>query len=426
MKHRPLTGFRRENGAVGIRNHTVILPVDDLSNAAAEAVAKLVPGTLALPHAYGRLQFGADLDLTFATLAGTAANPNVASAVVIGIEPNWTERLVAGIATTGKPVQGFAIERSGDLRTIERAARVAAQFIADDSERARVPVERQEIMLSIKCGESDTTSGLGSCPATAEAVDRWVESGGTVLFGETSELTGGEHLIAQRCATAAVRQKFQRIYDGYMEMISRAGVDLLGSQPTQGNIRGGLSTIEEKAMGNIAKTGSKPVTGALQAAEVPASGPGLYFMDTSSAAAECITLMAAAGAVLHLFPTGQGNVIGHPVEPVVKLTANPLTAATMPEHIDLDCSGLLTREYDLAEAGDRLMEICDRTINGRAHLRRDARPPGVRTHPPLPERLMPALQQRRDEDRHRSGAVLPTTAASPMETASREVKHGDP
>jgi len=365
VKQRTLTGFRRENGAVGIRNHTVILPVDDLSNAAAEAVAKLVPGTLALPHAYGRLQFGADLDLTFRTLAGNAANPNVASAVVIGIEPNWTERLVADIAKSGKRVQGFSIERHGDLRTIESAARVAAQFLQDDSERTREPIERSEIMLSIKCGESDTTSGLGSCPTTAQTVDRWIEAGGTVLFGETSELTGGEHLIAGRCVNDAVRQKFQGIFDSYQEMIGRAGADLLGSQPTQGNIRGGLSTIEEKAMGNIAKTGTKPVIGALEAAEVPASGPGLYFMDTSSAAAECVTLMAAAGATLHLFPTGQGNVIGHPVEPVVKLTANPLTARTMSEHIDLDCSGLLARDYDLTEAGDRLTDICDRVINGR-------------------------------------------------------------
>jgi (2R)-sulfolactate sulfo-lyase subunit beta len=365
VTQRTLTGFRRENGTVGIRNHTVILPVDDLSNAAAEAVAKLVPGTLALPHAYGRLQFGADLDLTFRTLAGNAANPNVASAVVIGIEPNWTERLVADIAKTGKKVQGFAIERHGDLRTIEAAARLAARFLQDDSEWTREPVERREILLSLKCGESDTTSGLGSCPATSQAVDRWVDEGGTVLFGETSELTGGEHLIAARCASDAVRQKFQGIYDSYMAMIARAGVDLLGSQPTQGNIRGGLSTIEEKAMGNIAKTGTKPVVGALAAAEPPVSGPGLYFMDTSSAAAECITLMAAAGAVLHLFPTGQGNVIGHPIEPVVKLTANPLTAQTMAEHIDLDCSGLLAREYDLTEAGGQLMDVCDRTVNGR-------------------------------------------------------------
>jgi (2R)-sulfolactate sulfo-lyase subunit beta len=364
-EQRGLSGYRREDGSVGIRNYTVILPVDDLSNAAAEAVAKVVPGTLALPHAYGRLQFGPDLDLTFRTLIGTGSNANVASVVVIGIEPNWTQLIVEGIAKTGKKVQGFSIERNGDLKTIEKASRAAAAFLQEDSEKHREPVERHEIMMSIKCGESDTTSGLGSCPTTAEAVDRWVDAGGTVLFGETTELTGGEHLIAERCVNDAVRQRFQAIYDNYIDVVERTGANLLGSQPTQGNIRGGLSTIEEKAMGNIAKTGTKPVVGVLDSAEAPGAGPGLYFMDTSSAAAECITLMAAAGAVVHLFPTGQGNVIGNPIEPVVKITANPLTAETMSEHMDVDCSGLLRREYDLSSAGDQLMEVIDRTINGR-------------------------------------------------------------
>ncbi len=362
---RRLTGFRRPDGAVGIRNHTVVLPVDDLSNAAAEAVAKIIPHSLALPHAYGRLQFGADLELTFRTLIGTGRNANVASVVVIGIEPNWTNRVVEGIAKSGKRVEGYAIERFGDLRTVERAARTAAQFVRDDNAHMREPVERNEIVLSIKCGESDTTSGLGSCPTTAEVVDRWVDAGGTVFFGETSELTGGEHLIADRCVNDTVRARFQGMYDDYIAEIERTGANLLGSQPTQGNIAGGLSTIEEKAMGNIAKTGSRPVVGALGPAEAPAAGPGLYFMDTSSAAAECITLMAAAGATLHLFPTGQGNVIGNPIEPVIKLTANPMTAETMSEHIDLDCSGLLRREYDLRHSGDLLTEVADRTINGR-------------------------------------------------------------
>lgn len=364
QQSRQLTGFRRPDGRVGIRNHVVILPVDDLSNAAAEAVSKVVPGTLALPHAYGRLQFGEDLELTFRTLIGTGANPNVAAAVVIGIEPNWTNRVVEGIAKTGKPVVGIAIEGKGDLRVIEEASRIAQQFLQDACEISREPVERRDIMLSIKCGESDTTSGLASCPTTAEAVDRWVDAGGTVLFGETSELTGGEHLIADRCVDDACRGKFQKLYDDYIAMIEATGANLLGSQPTQGNIIGGLSTIEEKAMGNIAKTGSKPVVDALRPAEAPTRS-GLHFMDTSSAAAECITLMAAGGAVLHLFPTGQGNVIGNPIEPVIKITANPHTAQTMSEHIDVDVSGLLRLEYGLSEAGDRLVDLCDRVINGR-------------------------------------------------------------
>lgn len=364
QQSRQLTGFRRPDGRVGIRNHVVVLPVDDLSNAAAEAVSKVVPGTLALPHAYGRLQFGEDLELTFRTLIGTGSNPNVAAAVVIGIEPNWTNRVVEGIAKTGKPVVGIPIEGKGDLRVIEEASRIAQQFLQDACEIGREPVERRDIMLSIKCGESDTTSGLASCPTTAEAVDRWVDAGGTVLFGETSELTGGEQLIADRCVDDACRGKFQKLYDDYLAMIEATGANLMGSQPTQGNIIGGLSTIEEKAMGNIAKTGTKPVADALRPAEAPIR-PGLNFMDSSSAAAECITLMAAGGAVLHLFPTGQGNVIGNPIEPVIKLTANPHTAQTMSEHVDLDVSGVLQLEYGLSEAGDRLIALCDRVINGR-------------------------------------------------------------
>jgi (2R)-sulfolactate sulfo-lyase subunit beta len=359
-----LTGYRRADGRVGIRNHVLIVPVDDLSNAVVESVARAIPGTLALPHPYGRLQFGADLDLFFRTMIGTGANPNVAAAIVIGIEPSWTERIASGIAETGKPVAQFSIERHGDLRVLEMAARKAAQMMQDASEISRVPVERGELLMSIKCGESDTTSGLGANPATSQAVDRHIAAGGTVIFGETTELTGGEHLIAARCATDEVRKKFQRFFDDYLAMVERTGANLLGSQPTQGNIRGGLSTIEEKALGNIEKTGTAPVVDALGPAEPPTVA-GLNFMDTSCAAAEFITVTAAAGAVIHLFPTGQGNVVGHPVEPVIKLSANPVTVATMSEHIDLDVSGLLHLEYSLADAGDRLEDVIDRTVNGR-------------------------------------------------------------
>ena len=361
-----LTGYRRPNGTMGIRNHVIILPVDDLSNAAAEAVAKVIPGTLALPHGFGRLQFGEDLDLTFRTLIGTGRNANVAAVIVIGIEPKWTERVASGIASTGKPVASFSIEGKGDLQVIMEAARVAQMFLQDATEIVREEAEMGDLIMSIKCGESDTTSGLGSCPTTSEAVDRWVEAGGTVFFGETSELTGGEHLIADRCIDDACRNLFQTTYDDYIRVIESTGANLLGSQPTQGNLAGGLTTIEEKALGNIAKTGSVPVVGVLKPAEAPdPSKPGLYFMDSSSAAAECITLMAAGGAVIHLFPTGQGNVIGNPIEPVLKLTANPKTAASMKEHIDLDVSGLLRFEYSLKEAGDRMMDVIARCVNGR-------------------------------------------------------------
>jgi (2R)-sulfolactate sulfo-lyase subunit beta len=360
-------GYRRENGRVGIRNHVVILPLDDLSNASAEAVANNIKGTLALPHAYGRLQFGEDLELHFRTLIGTGSNPNVAACVVIGIEPSWTGRVVEGIAKTGKPVVGFSIEGHGDINTIAAASRKAQEFVQWASEKQRESCYIKELFVSTKCGESDTTSGLASCPTVGNLIDKLDPIGATTCFGETSELTGAEIVCANRAATPEVKERFMKVFNAYQEVIDRHKTsDLSESQPTKGNIAGGLTTIEEKAFGNLQKIGRKTkFIDVLKPAESPAKGPGLYYMDTSSAAAECVTLQAAAGFVVHLFPTGQGNVIGNPIEPVIKLTANPKTARTMSEHIDLDVSGILRREMSLDEAGDRLIDIMIRTCNGR-------------------------------------------------------------
>src|SRR5262245_16501474 len=361
------SGWRRENGRVGVRNHVVILPLDDLSNAACEAVANNVKGTLALPHAYGRLQFGEDLELFFRTLIGTGSNPNVAACVVVGIEPSWTSRVVDGIATTGKPVAGFAIEEHGDITTIANASRKARELMQFASERQREKCSIEDVFISTKCGESDTTSGLASCPTVGNLIDKLDPIGVTTCFGETSELTGAEMVCADRAATPEVRGKFMQVFSAYQEVINRHKTsDLSESQPTKGNIAGGLTTIEEKAFGNLQKIGRKSrFIDVLKPAEAPSRGPGLYYMDTSSAAAECVTLQAAAGFVVHLFPTGQGNVIGNPIEPVIKLTANPKTARTMVEHIDLDVSGILRRELTLDKAGDQLIDMVVRTCNGR-------------------------------------------------------------
>lgn len=359
-------GYRRENGRVGIRNHVVILPVDDISNAASEAVANNIKGTLALPHAYGRLQFGEDLELFFRTMIGTGSNPNVAAVVVIGIEPGWTERIVQGIAQTGKPVKGFSIEGNGDLNTIAAASRCAKEFVQQASEKQREECSLDEVYVSVKCGESDTTTGLASCPAVGNVIDKITEMGATSSFGETSELTGGEHIVRAKAATPELGEQFQAVFDNYQQMIMEEKTDDLSeSQPTKGNIAGGLSTIEEKALGNIQKLGRKTrFVGVLKPAEAP-SQSGLHFMDTSSAAAEAVTLWAASGAVVHLFPTGQGNVIGNPIEPVIKLSGNPKTCQTMSEHIDLDVSGILRGDMTLDKAGDALLDVILRTCNGR-------------------------------------------------------------
>lgn len=361
-------GWRRENGRVGVRNHVVILPLDDLSNAACEAVANNIKGTIAIPHSYGRLQFGEDLELHFRTLIGTGSNPNVAAVVVIGIEEGWTGRVVEGIKKTGKPVIGFGIELHGDIDTIARASRVAKEYVQQASELKREECDISDLWVSTKCGESDTTTGLASCPTVGNMYDKLIPKGIHGVFGETSEITGGEHLAKARAISPEIGEKWMKTWQAYEDDVIQAHKtdDLSDSQPTKGNIAGGLTTIEEKALGNLEKIGRTcKYIDVLEPAEAPAKGPGLYYMDTSSAAAECVTLMAAAGYAVHTFPTGQGNIIGNPIVPVIKITGNPRTARTMSEHVDLDVSGILRRDLTISDAGDALIEMILRTANGR-------------------------------------------------------------
>ena len=366
--NRTFMGYRRDNGRAGVRNHVLILPVDDISNAAVEAVGNNIKGTLAVPHAYGRLQFGEDLDLHFRTMIGTGSNPNVAACIVIGIEPGWTKIIVDGIAKTGKPVEGFSIKQNGDLKTIMDASRKAKEFVHYASELQKEEISISELWVSTKCGESDTTTGLGSCPTVGNMFDKLLPEGIYGCFGETSEITGAEHICKKRAINEEVGNKWYKMWEAYQnEVIEQFKTDdLSDSQPTKGNIEGGLSTIEEKALGNLEKIGrTSKYIDILEPAEIPDSGNGLYFMDSSSAAAECVTLMAAGGYVVHTFPTGQGNVVGNPIVPVVKITANPRTIRTMSEHIDVDVSGILKREMTIDEAGDNLIDMIVRTANGR-------------------------------------------------------------
>ena len=366
--NRTFMGYRRDNGRAGVRNHVLILPVDDISNAAVEAVGNNIKGTLSVPHAYGRLQFGEDLDLHFRTMIGTGSNPNVAACIVIGIEPGWTKIIVDGIAKTGKPVEGFSIEQNGDLKTIMDASRKAKEFVHYASELQKEEISISELWVSTKCGESDTTTGLGSCPTVGNMFDKLLPEGIYGCFGETSEITGAEHICKKRAINEEVGNKWYKMWEAYQnEVIEQFKTDdLSDSQPTKGNIEGGLSTIEEKALGNLEKIGrTSKYIDILEPAEIPDSRNGLYFMDSSSAAAECVTLMAAGGYVVHTFPTGQGNVVGNPIVPVVKITANPRTIRTMSEHIDVDVSGILKREMTIDEAGDNLIDMIVRTANGR-------------------------------------------------------------
>jgi (2R)-sulfolactate sulfo-lyase subunit beta len=263
-------------------------------------------------------------------------------------------------------VVGYGIELHGDHDTIMRASKAAREYVQWASEKQREVCPIHELWVSTKCGESDTTSGCGANPTVGSAFDQLHPLGATLCFGETTELTGGEHIVAARCANDKVREDFMFMFNRYQDVINRHKTsDLADSQPTKGNIAGGLTTIEEKALGNIQKIGKVcSVDGVIDKAEMP-THPGLWFMDSSSAAAEMVTLCAASGFVVHFFPTGQGNVIGNAIVPVIKLCANPRTVRTMSEHIDVDVTGLLQRELTLDQAGDKALEVMLRTANGR-------------------------------------------------------------
>jgi (2R)-sulfolactate sulfo-lyase subunit beta len=292
----------------------------------------------------------------------------VAACIVIGIEPGWTQKVVDGIAKTGKPVAGFWIEGNGDIATVAAASRKAKEFVHYASEKVRVECPLTDVWIAAKCGESDTTTGLASCPTVGNMYDKLIPFGLYGCFGETSELTGAEHLAAARAASPEISGKFMKTWSAYQQDVIEAHKtsDLSDSQPTKGNIAGGLTTIEEKALGNLEKIGKQvKFIDVLEPAEPPARGRGLYFMDTSSAAAECCTLQAAAGFALHIFPTGQGNVIGNPIMPVIKVSGNPRTVRVMSEHIDVDVSGIIRREITIDQAGDALIDCIVRTSNGR-------------------------------------------------------------
>jgi (2R)-sulfolactate sulfo-lyase subunit beta len=331
-------------------------------------VANNVKGTMAIPHAYGRLQFGEDLEVHFRTMIGTGSNANIHSVVVIGIEPDWTKRIADGIRETGKEVAEFSIEQKGDFETIRAASWAAKDFVHKATEVQREECSISELWVSTKCGESDTTTGLGSCPTVGNMYDKLLPEGITGFFGETSEITGAEHICQKRAINEEVGERWYKMWKAYQDdvIFAHQTDDLSDSQPTKGNILGGLTTIEEKALGNLEKIGrTSQYIDILDPAEQPNSGKGLYFMDSSSAAAECVTLMAAGGAVIHTFPTGQGNVVGNPIVPVIKITANPRTVRTMGEHIDVDVSGILRRDQTIDEAGDALIDMIRRTANGR-------------------------------------------------------------
>ncbi len=349
-------GYERADGSVGTRNVVAIVSVMDNSNPVARAVAGAVNGTVLLPGLYLRGQIGRDREITLNAMAGLCLNPNIAGVVVIGLEPITTGELSERIAASGKPVESLNIQMAGGtINAIAEGTRLAARMVREVSRIRPREFPISNLMVGVECGGSDTTSGLSSNPAVGVVADRIVAAGGTVIISETSEFFGAEHLFAQRARDPAVKEQFLQRVAALEKEIKAQGIDLRGSNPSQDNIRGGLTTIEEKALGAMAKAGKSPLVGVLGYGERPRE-PGLHFMAAPAPAVENLTALAAAGCQICVFSTGIGNPIGHPVSTIVKVTGNRNTAETFADNIDFEVTGILERNERIEDAGGRLFE----------------------------------------------------------------------
>jgi altronate dehydratase large subunit len=360
-------GFRRPDGRAGVRNHVLILSPTGLTARAAARIGSLVQGPIVVASGYGRGQVGADAKLQFETLTGLARNPNVAATLVLAAGSDIVASYEAAIAASGKPVRGFSLPDAQEdaLRLVDLGVRAATQLVREASALRREACRVGELCVAVECGHSDATSGLVCNPLAGALTEYVVGQCGQAMFSETIEWTGAEHLLARRAVSAEVADAIARAVARREQSVHHAGGDVRAQNPGPQNKAGGLTTIEEKALGAIAKGGRQPIHGLLQPAERPAA-PGLYLMDTPFFSPESITAMVAAGAQLVLFTTGAGNSYCSLVAPTLKMSAHPDTCARLAEQIDIAAgdvvSGAATLEQATTAGIARLLDVASGTL----------------------------------------------------------------
>ncbi len=359
-------GYRREDGSVGIRNHVAIISSVLCANTVTAQIFNKVAGTVAVTHPLGCAQLGADSEQTKRTLAGIGQNPNIAAILFIGLgcEQITPEILAKLVEKSGKPIETLSIqEEGGTAKTITKGVRIARTMVQDAVKIDREQVNLDTLILGTECGGSDTTSGLVANPALGIAADMLLKKRGTVILSETSELIGAEHLLVKRARTKEIGQKLLNIVNQLENQVISMGVDLRGSQPSPGNIAGGLTTIEEKSLGTIYKGGSAPIEDVLNYAQKP-SKKGFFIMDSPGQDIESIVGMIAGGAQLIMFTTGRGSVTGSQLAPVIKITGNPRTFEKMQDDMDINAGTIITGQETLEEVGARIFETIIRVASG--------------------------------------------------------------
>jgi altronate dehydratase large subunit len=363
-----LSGYVRPDGSVGFRNHVAILTSVGCANDVANKLGRMYPNALLLTHRQGCAQLGDDKEQSARTLAGIGKNPNIAAVLVIGMgcESITAEYLAEEISKAKKTVEFLdVLNEGGLLAAFPKGARFLDKMIQETSQMLRVPCSLDALTLGVKCGLTDTTSGMATNPAVGLAADRVIESGGTVVFGETPEIIGAEHILAKRAATKAVEERLYQVVSECEERVKASGVDIRGANPAPGNIAGGITTIEEKSLGAIKKGGGKKLQGVLRYGETP-RGKGLFFMDGPGRTPEALTGLSGAGAQIIIFPTGGGSPAGSLISPVIKVTGNPRTAERLKDHIDIDVSSIIKGESTLEEAGELVFQELLAVASGKA------------------------------------------------------------
>jgi altronate dehydratase large subunit len=353
-------GYPRPDGRVGVRNYVLVVPTVICSAVVCERIAAARPDHIvALPHLAGCGQIGPDRGMTQDTLLAYCGHPNVGAVLVIalGCEQIIAQELAEAARRAGKPTEILAIQALGGTpATIARGTEVALAMADSISATERTSCDIASLVLSLKCGGSDYTSGLAANPALGRVADRLVSLGGAAVLGEVAEIMGAEHLLAARATRPGVATQLIQLVSRVEGEAIALGVDIRGTQPSPGNIRGGLTTIEEKSLGAVHKGGEESPLEEV----VPYAGrvtrPGLTVMDTPGLDVESVTGMVGGGAQVVVFTTGLGTPTGNPIAPVIKITGNAQTARRMGDNIDVDVSGVLTDAEDFGQASSRLFD----------------------------------------------------------------------
>jgi altronate dehydratase large subunit len=350
-------GFRRASGRPGLRNSTLVLSVTGLTTPAARRIGTILKGVTVLGTPHGSGMLGRDREVHRRALLSFATHPNVGAVVVIGADQPVVDLVAEAAERAGRRTAAICFDDCGhDVLTLtDRAVRLAADFVRELSFARREPIAAGELLLGLECGRSDPSSGLVANPLLGAVVDRLVDAGGAAIFGETTEWIGAEAPLVARAATPAVAEALCEAAAARERMAVEAGIDLTYNNPSTTNIEAGLSSIEEKSLGAIAKGGSRPIQGVIDYA-TPPPGPGVWAMDAPAYAPESITGFAAAGCSMALFTTGVGNSYVSALMPTLKVTGNPATAARVTRQIDFDASAVFQGEESLDSAADRLGE----------------------------------------------------------------------